>query len=71
MYWAGMFGEREMVCLFLKGIGLSPFSKLFRGCSVVTACVQGHQIELLECLCANSKLFKDEDSYSYGDENLK
>ena len=46
-YWAGWCGERNMVYLFLKGLCISPFAKAYRGCSVVTACVIGHQIDLL------------------------
>lgn len=49
-YWAGVYGERDIVLLFLEFLHLSPFAKLFRGCSVVDGCVQGHQIELLKLL---------------------
>jgi hypothetical protein len=42
VYWAGYFGEKELVFLYMRAVGLSPFAKLFRGLSVVTACVQGH-----------------------------
>jgi hypothetical protein len=45
-----MFCEIDLVFLFLKGIGLSPFAKLYRGISVVTAAVQGHQVNLLKAL---------------------
>lgn len=68
MYWAGMYGEKELVYLFMKGIGLSPFSKLYHGLSAVTACVQGHQVELLKALCVNAKLFEHEDKFLLGEK---
>lgn len=56
-YWAGWSGERNMVFLFLKGLGISPFAKAYRGCSVVTACIIGEQIELLKMLTTSSTYY--------------
>ena len=49
-YWAGHYGERDIVLLFLEFLHVSPFAKLFRGSSVIDGCVQGHQLDLLRLL---------------------
>lgn len=49
-YWAGVYGERDIVLLFLEFLHVSPFAKFFRGSSVIDGCVQGHQLDLLRLL---------------------
>ena len=49
-YWAGYFGNVDMVDNFLVLLGVSPFMKMFNGANVASACVQGQQFELLEYL---------------------
>ena len=40
-YWAAYYGDIEVVTLFLVKLGLSPFIKIFRGRSVINACIEG------------------------------
>ena len=60
-YWAAFLGEHELVFLFIRGIGVSPFLKAYRGCSAVTACVIGHQVELLKMLTQGCSLYEDDE----------
>lgn len=40
-YWAAFFGDKDMVFMFLKELGVSPFIKLYLKRSAVMACING------------------------------
>ena len=54
-YWAGYYGLKETVDLFLNKLGVSPFIKLYNNKNVIDAAVEGSQYEMLEYLAQDSR----------------
>jgi hypothetical protein len=54
-YWAGFYGIKETVKLFLGKLGVSPFIKLFNNQNVIDAAVEGSQYDMLEFLVLDSR----------------
>ena len=54
-YWAGFYGERKVINLFLDRIAISPFVKLIDGKNVVDALVEGWNYKELEYLIKDSR----------------
>ena len=50
-------------------LGISPFMKIFRGKSVIHACIEGNQIQLLRYLLKDSKRSAQNNKYSICDSN--
>jgi len=54
-YWAGFYGQRDVIELFLERIGMSPFVKLIEKKNVIDALIEGCNIEELEHLIKDSR----------------
>ena len=54
-YWAGFYGHREVMELFLEHIGMSPFIKLIENKNVVDALIEGWNFKELEFLIKDSR----------------
>lgn len=56
LYWGGFFGDTQLVTIYLKYLGVSPFLKIETGKNLVSACVEGLEFELLKLLVENSQI---------------
>lgn len=65
LYWGGFFGDLQLVTLYLKYLGVSPFLKIETGKNLVSACVEGQQFDLLKLLIEDSQINEEGCSLKY------